>query len=232
MESIFLSAVDMYGHEFHPENLQKLIVSETSIFDILHDFFYHTNRAVCNAALEVYVRRAYTSYDITCLQHLELSGEVPLVHFQFLLPSSHPNRVIPLDNKEDDGPQNRATQVYDSYQRTGCMAAFENFQQFEQYADEILDLIEDFASPAVISAKDLNAVESGSESRGNSTSINVSFSVEGARTTSEDRKLQEPIHILHISEYKHYYYRQRKVVAASISHICFIFLSWVGLVVI
>lgn len=53
MESIFLSAIDMYGHDFHPENLQKLIQSETSIFDILHDFFYHTNRAVCNAALEV-----------------------------------------------------------------------------------------------------------------------------------------------------------------------------------
>ncbi|KAJ8909874.1 hypothetical protein NQ315_013508 [Exocentrus adspersus] len=83
MESIFLSAVDMYGHEFHPENLQKLIVSETSIFDILHDFFYHTNRAVCNAALEVYVRRAYISYEIACLQHLELSGEVPVVHFIF-----------------------------------------------------------------------------------------------------------------------------------------------------
>ncbi|CAG4967379.1 unnamed protein product [Colias eurytheme] len=45
MESIFLSAVDMYGHDFHPENLQKLILSETSIFDILHDFFYHTNAA-------------------------------------------------------------------------------------------------------------------------------------------------------------------------------------------
>lgn len=53
MESIFLSAVDMYGHDFHPENLQKLILSETSIFDILHDFFFHSNKAVCNAALEV-----------------------------------------------------------------------------------------------------------------------------------------------------------------------------------
>lgn len=182
MESIFLSAVDMYGHEFHPENLQKLIVSETSIFDILHDFFYHTNRAVCNAALEVYVRRGYTSYDITCLQHLELSGEVPLVHFQFLLPPSHPNRLIKLDNiKEQQGDEMQETRVFDTYQRTGCMAAFESFQQFEQYADEIFDLIEDFANPAVVSAKDLNAIESGSESRGNSTSINVSLSVDGAR---------------------------------------------------
>lgn len=102
MESIFLSATDMYGHEFHPENLQKLIVSETSIFDILHDFFYHVNRAVCHAALEVYVRRAYTSYDITTLQHLELSCEVPIVHFQFMLPSTHPNRLAQLDNLKED----------------------------------------------------------------------------------------------------------------------------------
>jgi len=59
MESIFLSAVDMYGHDFHPENLQKLIQSETSIFDILHDFFYHSNRAVCNAALEVKSKKIF-----------------------------------------------------------------------------------------------------------------------------------------------------------------------------
>ncbi|KAI4455017.1 acetyl-coa carboxylase isoform a [Holotrichia oblita] len=186
MESIFLSAVDMYGHEFHPENLQKLIVSETSIFDILHDFFYHTNRTVCNAALEVYVRRAYTSYDITCLQHLELSGKSP---------SSISNSSY---RKDEEGPSSLTSQVYNNFQRTGCMAAFENFQQFEQYADEIFDLIEDFASPAMVSAKDLNAVESGSESRANSTSINVSLSVEGARSTVEDNKLEDPIHILHI----------------------------------
>lgn len=203
MESIFLSAVDMYGHEFHPENLQKLIVSETSIFDILHDFFYHTNRTVCNAALEVYVRRAYTSYDITCLQHLELSGEVPLVHFQFFLPSAHPNRLVRYDNynkdkeEESAGPQ---SQLCTNFQRTGCMAAFESFQQFEQYADEIFDLIEDFASPAVISAKDLNAVESGSESRTLSTSINVSLSVDGSRSAVEDNKSHEPIHILHVGK--------------------------------
>lgn len=197
MESIFLSAVDMYGHEFHPENLQKLIVSETSIFDILHDFFYHTNRAVCNAALEVYVRRAYTSYDITCLQHLELSGEIPLVHFQFLLPPSHPNRLIKLDDIKEKSEDERYP-VYDSFQRTGCMVAFENFQQFEQYADEILDLIEDFASPATVSIKDINALESGSESRTNSTSINVSLSADVPRNPKEDYTNQEYIHIIHV----------------------------------
>lgn len=71
--------------------------------------------------------------------------------------------------------------VVDTFHRTGCMAAFESFQQFEQYSDEIFDLIEDFSSPATISARDLNAVESGSESRGNSTSINVSLSLEARR---------------------------------------------------
>ena len=92
MESIFLSAIDMYGHDFHPENLQKLIMSETSIFDVLHDFFYHVNKACRMAALEVYVRRAYTSYELTRLQHMELYSKMCIVHFQFLLPSSHPNR--------------------------------------------------------------------------------------------------------------------------------------------
>ena len=199
MESIFLSAVDMYGHEFHPENLQKLIVSETSIFDILHDFFYHTNRAVCNAALEVYVRRAYTSYEITCLQHLELSGEIPVVHFQFLLPTSHPNRTIRFDGYNDKMEDDNSYQFNDSFQRTGCMAAFENLQQFEMYTDEIFDLVEDFATPATVCTKDLNAMlESGSESRGNSTSINVSVSADGSRGVAEENNIQEPIHILHI----------------------------------
>ncbi|KAH8030328.1 hypothetical protein HPB51_006760 [Rhipicephalus microplus] len=91
MESIFLSAIDMYGHDFCPENLQKLILSETSIFDVLPDFFYHGNVVVQRAALEVYVRRAYVSYDLTCLQHLQLPSGICAAQFQFLLPSSHPN---------------------------------------------------------------------------------------------------------------------------------------------
>ena len=53
VESIFLSAIDIYGHEFCPDNLQKLILSETAIYDVLHDFFYHSNQLVRMAALEV-----------------------------------------------------------------------------------------------------------------------------------------------------------------------------------
>ncbi|KAL3270902.1 hypothetical protein HHI36_021411 [Cryptolaemus montrouzieri] len=202
MESIFLSAVDMYGHEFHPENLHKLIVSETSIFDILHDFFYHSNRAVCNAALEVYVRRAYTSYDISTLQHLELSGEVPIVYFQFTLPPSHPSRLSKLDELKENPPESEegeSRKVVDSFYRTGIMSAFDTIQQFEKYLDEILDLIEDFNSTAQISIRDMDALESGSESRANSTSINVSLSTDPStvKHTNEEIVL-EPIHIMHI----------------------------------
>ncbi|XP_071442085.1 acetyl-CoA carboxylase isoform X1 [Hetaerina americana] len=222
MESIFLSAVDMYGHDFHPENLQKLILSETSIFDILHDFFYHTNKAVCMAALEVYVRRAYISYELTCLQHMELSGDVCFVHFQFLLPSSHPNRhphnrVMGLYGEEGieseswsstSGALTSGTTVggsslsmgmyMEDCQRTGCMAAFTSFEEFENYAEEVLDLLEDFAtSSGSVNPKVMEAVES-SECR-LSTSINISMSIGDPVQNEEIDKPREPIHILSIA---------------------------------
>lgn len=40
-----------------------------------------------------------------------------------------------------------------SHLRTGCMAAFTSFREFQQYSDEILDLLEDFSSPAFINNK-------------------------------------------------------------------------------
>uniref|UniRef100_A0A4W6GC82 acetyl-CoA carboxylase n=1 Tax=Lates calcarifer TaxID=8187 RepID=A0A4W6GC82_LATCA len=92
VESIFLSAIDMYGHQFCPENLKKLILSETSIFDVLPNFFYHSNQVVCMAALEVYVRRAYIAYELNSIQHHQLQDGTCAVDFQFMLPSSHPNR--------------------------------------------------------------------------------------------------------------------------------------------
>ncbi|KAH9642665.1 hypothetical protein HF086_011022 [Spodoptera exigua] len=104
---------------------------------------------VCNAALEVYVRRAYTSYDITCLQHLALSGELGVVHFQFILPTGHPNRIpisqseIELASAQDQEgiPAELCTAAMRKcHHRTGALAAFESFDQFVQYSDELLDL--------------------------------------------------------------------------------------------
>lgn len=42
--------------------------------------------------LQVYVRRGYIAYELNSLQHQQLSDGTCLVEFQFMLPSSHPNR--------------------------------------------------------------------------------------------------------------------------------------------
>lgn len=74
MESMFLSAIDIYAREFEPNVLNGLVLSEPSIFDVLHQFFYHSNMIVRKAALEVYVRRAYISYEMVALQHVTIDN--------------------------------------------------------------------------------------------------------------------------------------------------------------
>lgn len=94
MESMFLSAINMYGHKMCQDSLQKLILSETSIFDVLHSFYYHTNVQVRQAALEVYVRRSYIAYELNSVQHYFLTSGDCLVEFQLLLPNNHPSRTL------------------------------------------------------------------------------------------------------------------------------------------
>lgn len=122
MESILLSAVDVFGYEYHPGKLQRLVRLQTSIFDVLHRFFYHPNSHVCQAALEIYIRRAYISYNITCVAYLNAladgsSHHIPCVHFEFELPLGHPNRLA-IDS---NGPLTRESWV----------VAFESFKLFQ-----------------------------------------------------------------------------------------------------
>lgn len=77
----------------------------------------------------------------------------------------------PTENEEEPSPTQT---IIHSCQRTGCMAAFESFSQFESYFDEILDLVEDFSSTSVVSPKIMDAVENSDTHT--STSINVSLS--------------------------------------------------------
>ncbi|CAF2044519.1 unnamed protein product [Rotaria magnacalcarata] len=143
MESIFLSALDMYGHKFCQENLQKLILSETSIFDVLHSFYFHPNVQVRQSALEVYVRRSYISYDLISIQHGFLSDGTCTVQFSLYLPLNHPNRLYVQENTprtssctddimliDDEDPQ--------LFRRTGIIAAFENLEQASSFFDELL----------------------------------------------------------------------------------------------
>ncbi|CAB1319436.1 unnamed protein product [Coregonus sp. 'balchen'] len=151
VESIFLSAIDRYGHQFCPENLKKLILSETSIFDVLPNFFYHSNRVVCMAALEVYVRRAYIAYELNSLQHHQLQDGTCAVDFQFMLPSSHPNRVaMPVNSAGQFEMRRQGSELFlegalsPPCQRMGAMVAFQCFKDFKRNFDEV---ISSFADP-------------------------------------------------------------------------------------
>ncbi len=46
---------------------QKLILSETSIFDVLPNFFYHSNQVVCMAALEVRSVGSHKGVSFSCI---------------------------------------------------------------------------------------------------------------------------------------------------------------------
>uniref|UniRef100_A0A674KBB7 acetyl-CoA carboxylase n=1 Tax=Terrapene triunguis TaxID=2587831 RepID=A0A674KBB7_9SAUR len=127
VESIFLSAIDMYGHQFCIENLQKLILSETSIFDVLPNFFYHSNQVVRMAALEVYVRRAYIAYELNSVQHRQLKDNTCVVEFQFMLPTSHPNRSASVSDVLLDNS------FTPPCQRMGGMVSFRTFEEFRLY---------------------------------------------------------------------------------------------------
>ncbi|XP_066465318.1 acetyl-CoA carboxylase 1 [Eleutherodactylus coqui] len=159
VESIFLSAIDMYGHQFCIENLQKLILSETSIFDVLPNFFYHSNQVVRMAALEVYVRRAYIAYELNSVQHRQLKDNTCVVEFQFMLPTSHPNRgnIPTLNRMSFSSNLNHYGMVHVASvsdvlldtsftppcQRMGGMVAFRTFNDFVRMFDDVMSCFSD-----------------------------------------------------------------------------------------
>uniref|UniRef100_A0A8C7N4E1 acetyl-CoA carboxylase n=1 Tax=Oncorhynchus kisutch TaxID=8019 RepID=A0A8C7N4E1_ONCKI len=140
VESIFLSAIDMYGHQFCIENLQKLILSETSIFDVLPNFFYHSNQVVRMAALEVYVRRAYIAYELNSVQHRQLKDNTCIVEFQFMLPTSHPNRYVHTHTVSDVLLD---TSFTPPCQRMGAMVSFRSFQEFTRDIKDVMSCFSD-----------------------------------------------------------------------------------------
>ncbi|XP_064424983.1 acetyl-CoA carboxylase 1 isoform X2 [Latimeria chalumnae] len=159
VESIFLSAIDMYGHQFCIENLQKLILSETSIFDVLPNFFYHSNQVVRMAALEVYVRRAYIAYELNSVQHRQLKDSTCVVEFQFMLPTSHPNRgnIPTLNRMSFSSNLNHYgmfhvasvsdvlldTSFTPPCQRMGAMVSFRTFEDFVRIFDDVMSCFSD-----------------------------------------------------------------------------------------
>ncbi|XP_049326203.1 acetyl-CoA carboxylase 2 isoform X3 [Astyanax mexicanus] len=203
VESIFLSAIDMYCHQFCPDNLKKLIMSETSIFDVLPSFFYHSNRVVCMAALEVYVRRGYIAYELNSLQHHQLQDGTCAVHFQFMLPSSHPNRgssptlnrlsVAVGSSEQFETMRRQGSELFmegalsPPCQRMGAMVAFQCFEDFKRCFDEVISC---FAEPLCESAlfseaSGLYDEESSKNMRENPIHI-INVSIKTADTEDDD----------------------------------------------
>ena len=62
----------------------------------MHNPSPHQNRLASERTVlllwQVYVRRGYIAYELNSLQHRELPDGSCFVEFQFMLPSSHPNR--------------------------------------------------------------------------------------------------------------------------------------------
>uniref|UniRef100_A0A8D2QID1 Acetyl-CoA carboxylase alpha n=1 Tax=Zonotrichia albicollis TaxID=44394 RepID=A0A8D2QID1_ZONAL len=116
VESIFLSAIDMYGHQFCIENLQ------------------------------VYVRRAYIAYELNSVQHRQLKDNTCVVEFQFMLPTSHPNRMSFSSNLNHYGMAHVASVsdvlLDNSFtppcQRMGGMVSFRTFEDFVRIFDEVM----------------------------------------------------------------------------------------------
>ncbi|EDS32552.1 acetyl-CoA carboxylase [Culex quinquefasciatus] len=83
--------------------------------------------------------RAYSPYDLTCLQHLELSGKVSLTNFQFLLPTA-------IHSTAHSSQTASSLQPKRLVHGPGSLAAFDSYEHFTQYSDEILDLLGDITS--------------------------------------------------------------------------------------
>jgi len=126
IEKLFLDAISANNIEM----LETIITDENAMFDVLGDFFYHVNHQVRVAALEVYERRALISYDIEGLLHEQMNN-ISAVMFKFHLPEAHPNSSFA--HVPGTGAAGLSSLLNDKYKRFGAMAAFDNFQQFQDH---------------------------------------------------------------------------------------------------
>jgi len=140
MEKMFLDGTSK--SENSTNNLEKMITDESAIFDVLGEFFFHSEERVQQAALEVYIRRAFVSFEVECLQHQRLALGQSCVHFQFLLPLSHPNRSY--QNMRSLAPQDHFfthRDAFDECQRTGAIVAFSSFEEFLNDYESVFELL-------------------------------------------------------------------------------------------
>ena len=86
LEKSFIAALEASCDDsYASEKLDELINTSRAIFDVLSEFLYDPRPIVCQAAMEVYVRRAYVAYELQDLGHLMSPGGKPAIQYQFYL---------------------------------------------------------------------------------------------------------------------------------------------------
>uniref|UniRef100_A0A3P9IV22 acetyl-CoA carboxylase n=1 Tax=Oryzias latipes TaxID=8090 RepID=A0A3P9IV22_ORYLA len=131
VESIFLSAIDMYGHQFCIENL---------------------------------LQKSYIAYELNSVQHRQLKDNTCVVEFQFMLPTSHPNRgnIPTLNRMSFSSNLNHYGMVHMASvsdvlldtsftppcQRMGAMVSFRSFQEFIRNITDVLSCFSETPPPS------------------------------------------------------------------------------------
>ncbi|EGD82369.1 acetyl-CoA carboxylase [Salpingoeca rosetta] len=88
METIFVEAMeDSFSGTYSPERLERIVNSQTAVFDVLSGFFYHSSETIQQAALEVYVRRSYVAYTLTDITHRRSPSGCVVIQFAFHIPT-------------------------------------------------------------------------------------------------------------------------------------------------
>ncbi|CAL4061242.1 unnamed protein product, partial [Meganyctiphanes norvegica] len=189
-----LLGLETWRSVLRPKNLQKVILM---IFLSPPFWFMHKNSIGRASYFLVYVRRAYISYELTCLQHKELYGGVCVVFFQFLLPSSHPNRIphnkmwFTMDYGDHGGDASAQLDMptnLENCQRMGIMATFKQFDQFEMYFDDLMDFFNSQQHG------NLEGEMSPHDHLGSSIKLGSSF----AEFMGDNKEMKDPIHIMNI----------------------------------
>ena len=90
MEKIFLETADGTG-DGTQDQLAGLVTENNAVFDVLSEFFFYEKASVQQAALEVYIRRAYVAYALEKVDFSKTPSGAPIIKFKFHLPDTAPD---------------------------------------------------------------------------------------------------------------------------------------------
>ncbi len=89
MEKQLLSILTQTNGNDRKREMDSLVKNTSAIFHILSTFFNHPNFALKAASLEVYVRRAYSEYNIKDLKVFRESDSITVVEWRYTSPTGN-----------------------------------------------------------------------------------------------------------------------------------------------